>query len=100
MLPLYRTIINSQTISQQDRKPYDLLANEVIPMFKPVITPDLVGAYGVCKRKAFLLLEGNNGAPHEYERLINARAADCRMNLILGPWRPAVFRYIVASGSQ
>jgi predicted RecB family nuclease len=41
------------------------------------ITPDLVAAYWLCKRKAFLLLEGETGDTHEYVQLINARAASC-----------------------
>jgi predicted RecB family nuclease len=40
------------------------------------ITPDLVEAYGLCRRKAFLLLRGDTGdAPHEYVRLLAAHAA-------------------------
>ncbi len=40
------------------------------------ITPDLVEAYGLCRRKAFLLLRGDAGdAPHEYVRLLDAHAA-------------------------
>src|SRR6266852_4052394 len=39
------------------------------------ITPDLVAAYGLCKRKAFLLLRGDTGdAPHEYVRNLDRRA--------------------------
>ena len=40
------------------------------------ITPDFVEAYGLCKRKALLLLLGDAGdAPHEYVRILDARAA-------------------------
>src|SRR5438445_12046210 len=40
------------------------------------ITPGLVEAYGLCKRKAFLLLRGDTGdVPHEYVRILVARAA-------------------------
>ena len=40
------------------------------------ITPDLVEAYGLCRRKAFLLLRGDTGdTPHEYVRLLDAHAA-------------------------
>ncbi len=39
------------------------------------ITPDLVEAYGLCRRKAFLLLRGDVGdASHEYVRLLDAHA--------------------------
>ena len=47
-------------------------------MAKPVITPDLVAAYGVCRRKAFLLLQGENGDPHAYVQVVNARAVTGR----------------------
>lgn len=41
------------------------------------ITPDLVAAYCLCKRKSFLLLRGDTGEPpHEYIRLLNAHAAN------------------------
>ena len=40
------------------------------------ITPDLVEAYGLCRRKAFLLLRGDAGdAPHEYVRILDAHAS-------------------------
>lgn len=40
------------------------------------ITPELVEAYRLCRRKAFLLLRGDTGeAPHEYVRLLDAHAA-------------------------
>ncbi len=39
------------------------------------INPDLVAAYCLCKRKAFLLLRGDTGdTPHEYVRLLDAYA--------------------------
>ena len=40
------------------------------------ITPDLVTAYWFCKRKAFSLLRGDTGDPHEYVRVIEAHAAN------------------------
>ena len=40
------------------------------------ITPDLVEAYELCKRKAFLLIRGDmSGSLHDYPRFLNARAA-------------------------
>jgi len=40
------------------------------------ITPDLVEAYALCKRKAFLLIRGDvGGSLHDYPRLLNAHAA-------------------------
>src|SRR5438445_1179879 len=39
------------------------------------ITPDVVEAYNLCHRKAFLLLRADRGdAPHEYVRILNGRA--------------------------
>ncbi len=40
------------------------------------ITPELVAAYWLCQRKAFLLLRGDTGdPPHEYLALLNAYAS-------------------------
>jgi len=40
------------------------------------ISTDLVAAYSVCKRKAFLLLRGDSGdAPHEFVRLFEGHSA-------------------------
>lgn len=40
------------------------------------IKADLVEAYGLCKRKAFLLLRGDAGDdPHEYVRILDAQAS-------------------------
>jgi predicted RecB family nuclease len=39
------------------------------------LTPDLVEAYGLCRRKAYLLLRGDVGdPPHEYLKILEARA--------------------------
>ena len=47
------------------------------------ITPDLVEAYGLCRRKAFLLLRSDTGdPPHEYERILDAHAASALENFV------------------
>ena len=40
------------------------------------ITSDLIEAYGLCRRKAYLLLRGDAGdAPHEYVKVLDAHAS-------------------------
>src|SRR5579875_1654878 len=47
------------------------------------ITPDLVEAYGLCRRKAFLLLRGDTGdPPHEYVRIFDTHAASALENFV------------------
>jgi hypothetical protein len=47
-------------------------------MTEPVITPDLVAAYAVCRRRAFLVLQGESGHPHAYAQVVKARTATYR----------------------
>ena len=47
------------------------------------ITPEIVMAYWLCQRKAFLLLRGDAGSsPHEYVKLIGANASISRKNFL------------------
>lgn len=51
------------------------------------ITPELVVAYWLCQRKAFLLLRGDTGnSPHEYVKLIDEHAAN-RLNKFIDALR-------------
>src|SRR5438270_4578641 len=43
---------------------------------KQIVTTDLVEAYSLCPRKAFLLMAGEpNAGPHEYVRMTDEQAA-------------------------
>src|SRR5215475_1896917 len=45
------------------------------PSMKQIITTDLVEAYSLCPRKAFLLMAGEpNPGPHEYVRITDEQA--------------------------
>src|SRR2546430_12293080 len=49
---------------------------------KPMITTDLVEAYSLCPRKAFLLMAGEpNPGPHEYVRMIDEQVAASKQAL-------------------
>ncbi len=54
-------------------------------MSDPSITPELVAAYWLCQRKAFLLLRGDAGEPpHGYVKLIDAHASKSLSNFLDG----------------
>ncbi|NOT57910.1 MAG: TM0106 family RecB-like putative nuclease, partial [Deltaproteobacteria bacterium] len=62
------------------------------------LTPELVAAYSLCPRKAFLLLRGDAGdPPHEYVKLLDAHASKS-LNNFLGGLRAAGFKVHQSEG--
>ena len=66
----------------------------------PSITPELVAAYWLCQRKAFLLLRGDAGEPlHGYVKLIDAHASKSLSNFLDG-LRTAGFEVQQSEGQE
>src|SRR2546422_7618488 len=69
-------------------------------MSDPSITPELVAAYWLCQRKAFLLLRGDAGEPpHGYVKLIDAHASKSLSNFLDG-LRTAGFKVQQSEGQE
>ena len=61
--------------------PLDQRKVEIMPTYQ--ITPEIVVAYWLCQRKAFLLLRGDaESSPHEYVKLIGANASISRKSFL------------------